>query len=89
MLQQERWLSLQRKADLLWQRSWDRHLRLAVTGLTRSGKTAFVTALIHQLEQAGFSARLPHWQVLQQEAMEKLAKMLVPMCLLFPKSLRR
>ena len=67
MLQQERWLSLQRKADLLWQRSWDRHLRLAVTGLTRSGKTAFVTALIHQLEQAGFSARLPHWQVLQQE----------------------
>lgn len=66
MLQQERWLSLQRKADTLWQRTWDRHLRLAVTGLARSGKTAFVTALIQQLEQAGFSARLPHWQVLQQ-----------------------
>ena len=66
MLQHERWLNLQRKADTLWQRTWERHLRLAVTGLARSGKTAFVTALIQQLEQAGFSARLPHWQVLQQ-----------------------
>jgi uncharacterized protein len=66
VLQQERWRSLQRKADTLWQRTWDRHLRLAVTGLARSGKTAFVTALIQQLEQAGFSAKLPHWQVLQQ-----------------------
>ena len=35
--------------------AWDRHLRLAVTGLARSSKTAFVTALIQQLEQAGFS----------------------------------
>mgnify|MGYP000896281601 FL=1 len=66
MLQRERWLNLQHKADTLWQRTWDRHLRLAVTGLARSGKTAFVTALIQQLEQAGFSAKLPHWQVLQQ-----------------------
>lgn len=66
MLQRDRWLNLQPKADTLWQRTWDRHLRLAVTGLARSGKTAFVTALIQQLEQAGFSAKLPHWQVLQQ-----------------------
>ncbi|WP_024872800.1 YcjX family protein [Tolumonas lignilytica] len=66
MLQQERWRNLQRKADTLWQRTWDRHMRLAVTGLARSGKTAFVTALIQQLEQAGFNAKLPHWQVLQQ-----------------------
>ena len=66
MLRREQWLNLQRKADTLWQRTWDRHLRLAVTGLARSGKTAFVTALIQQLEQAGFSAKLPHWQVLQQ-----------------------
>lgn len=33
--------------------------------LSWSGKTAFITALVQQLEQAGFSARLPHWQVLQ------------------------
>lgn len=66
MFQREQWLKLQRKADTLWQRTWDRHLRLAVTGLARSGKTAFVTALIQQLEQAGFSSKLPHWQVLQQ-----------------------
>ena len=42
-------------------------LRLAVTGLARS-KTAFVTALIQQLETGGFSAKLPRWQVLQQGA---------------------
>ena len=59
------WQSWQETADTLVNRSLDRHLRLAVTGLSRSGKTAFITALVHQLEQAGFSARLPHWQVLQ------------------------
>jgi uncharacterized protein len=59
------WQHWQDKAETLVNRSLDRHLRLAVTGLSRSGKTAFITALVQQLEQAGFSARLPHWQVLQ------------------------
>ena len=59
------WQQWQEKAETLVNRSLDRHLRLAVTGLSRSGKTAFITALVQQLEQAGFSARLPHWQVLQ------------------------
>jgi len=61
-----RWQQLQRNVDTLWNRAWDRHLRLAVTGLARSGKTAFVTSLVEQLESAGFEARLPHWQVLQR-----------------------
>ena len=59
------WQSWQETADTLVNRSLDRHLRLAVTGLSRSGKTAFITAPVHQLEEAGFSSRLPHWQVLQ------------------------
>lgn len=56
----------QDKADTLINRTLDRHVRLAVTGLSRSGKTAFITALVHQLEQAGFqTARLPQWQLYQ------------------------
>lgn len=65
VFEKHRWQHWQEKAGILVNRSLDRHLRLAVTGLSRSGKTAFITALVHQLEQAGFSARLPHWQVLQ------------------------
>ena len=63
MAEHARWQQLQRNVDTLWNRAWDRHLRLAVTGLARSGKTAFVTSLVEQLESAGFEARLPHWQV--------------------------
>ncbi len=59
------WHQWQTQAQMLVNRSLDRHLRLAVTGLSRSGKTAFITALVQQLEQVGFSARLPHWQVVQ------------------------
>ena len=54
----------QQQAKTLVQRSLDRHLRLAVTGLSRSGKTAFITALVHLLEQAGHDPCLPHWQVM-------------------------
>lgn len=34
---------------ILADRAMDRHLRLAVTGLTRSGKTVFITSLVHHL----------------------------------------
>src|SRR5262245_9619308 len=38
----------------------DRTLRLAVTGLSQSGKTAFITSLVHNLVSAvGKPARLP------------------------------
>ncbi|MCK2183699.1 YcjX family protein [Halomonas getboli] len=43
--------------DLL-ERGRDRQLRLAVTGLSRAGKTAFLTSLIDQLRHAGLEARL-------------------------------
>ncbi|PSJ43882.1 YcjX family GTP-binding protein [Zobellella taiwanensis] len=49
------------KAGAWVQRGLDQRLRLAVTGLSRSGKTAFITSLVNQLEHAGIDARLPHW----------------------------
>lgn len=52
--------------DTLWQRVQNRHLTIAVTGLSQSGKTAFITSLIDQLQRAGSTARLPAWQALQE-----------------------
>ncbi|SUC40536.1 ATP-binding protein [Proteus mirabilis] len=40
---------LQNELTALINRGVDRHLRLAVTGLSRSGKTAFITSLVNQL----------------------------------------
>lgn len=40
-------------------RGVDRYLRLAVTGLSRSGKTAFITSLVNQLLGVHSGARLP------------------------------
>lgn len=45
---------LQHQLHHFVQRGLDNHLRLAVTGLSRSGKTAFITALVDQL------LHLPH-----------------------------
>lgn len=50
--------SLAREFNDLLERGRDRQLRLAVTGLSRSGKTAFLTSLVHQLRHAGLEARL-------------------------------
>lgn len=40
------------EASILADRALDRHLRLAVTGLRRSGKTVFTTAAVHHLTDA-------------------------------------
>lgn len=50
---------LQQDIGALVNRGVDRHLRLAVTGLSRSGKTAFITALVNQLLSVHNGARLP------------------------------
>ncbi|TCV99859.1 YcjX family GTP-binding protein [Biostraticola tofi] len=49
----------------LLDRGLDRHLRLAVTGLSRSGKTAFITSLVNQLLMANQGARLPLFNVVR------------------------
>ncbi|MEZ3500450.1 YcjX family protein [Pantoea sp. KPR_PJ] len=48
-------------------RGADRHLRLAVTGLSRSGKTAFITSLVNQLLNVHSGARLPLFSVVRDE----------------------
>jgi len=40
---------IQNKLHKFVQRGLDNHIRLAVTGLSRSGKTAFITSLVDQL----------------------------------------
>ncbi len=60
----EHWLGLasSHAADLL-DRALDRQLRLAVTGLAHSGKTAFIASLVNQLEHAcSRDAKLPLWR---------------------------
>ncbi|QEA39416.1 YcjX family protein [Pistricoccus aurantiacus] len=47
-----------RELQNLVERGRDRQLRLAVTGLSRAGKTAFLTSLVNQLRHAGLEARL-------------------------------
>ncbi|MFC0267989.1 YcjX family protein [Kushneria aurantia] len=51
-------LSLPGYAGDWLERGLDRQLRLAVTGLSRAGKTAFLTSLVNQLRHAGLDARL-------------------------------
>lgn len=50
---------LKQEIHALVNRGVDRHLRLAVTGLSRSGKTAFITAMVNQLLNLHSGARLP------------------------------
>lgn len=50
---------IKNELSALMNRGVDRHLRLAVTGLSRSGKTAFITSLVNQLLNIHTGARLP------------------------------
>lgn len=46
-------------------RGLDQHLRVGITGLSGAGKTAFITALVHQLLNAERD-HLPMWEVLAE-----------------------
>lgn len=50
---------LAKELTQLAQRSLDNHIRLAVTGLSRAGKTAFITSLVNQLIHSSVSDNLP------------------------------
>jgi len=58
---------LQNEFGSLVNRGLDRHLRLAVTGLSRSGKTAFITSLVNQLLHVHSGARLPLFSAVREE----------------------
>ncbi|SIS41432.1 YcjX family protein [Neptunomonas antarctica] len=45
----------------------DRHLKIAVTGLSRSGKTVFITSLVHHLMEAHQSRSLPFFEVASEQ----------------------
>jgi len=47
------------KVNGLWERSLDRHVRVAVTGLSGAGKTAFITSMINQLLTCTSNNNLP------------------------------
>lgn len=57
---------LQNELTTLVNRGLDRHLKLAVTGLSRSGKTAFITAMVNQLLHIHQGARLPLFSVVRE-----------------------
>ncbi|GAA0857725.1 YcjX family protein [Aliiglaciecola litoralis] len=58
---------LQNQAKVLGKRIADHHVSLAVTGLSKSGKTAFITSLINQLLHARDHADLPFFSVVAQK----------------------
>ncbi|WP_158160940.1 YcjX family GTP-binding protein [Grimontia hollisae] len=51
--------SVKRQVNKWVSRGLDRHVRLAVTGLSRAGKTAFITSLINQLLHSATNPRMP------------------------------
>jgi uncharacterized protein len=58
---------LQHQGREITGRAFDRHLRLGVTGLSGSGKTAFITSLVHQLTQGDHSTHLPFFDVIREQ----------------------
>lgn len=52
-------MSLRKEMAQFVHRSTDSHVRLAVTGLSRAGKTAFITSLVNQLIHSGSHDNLP------------------------------
>ncbi len=60
---------LTQEMNKLVKRSLDRHIKLAVTGLSRAGKTAFITSLVNQCLHAGVSDKLPLLSVTREGRM--------------------
>jgi predicted YcjX-like family ATPase len=50
---------LKSEADKLLKKTLNRHIKLAVTGLSRSGKSAFITSLVYQLCEQANTTNLP------------------------------
>ena len=58
--------NIKRKAGKLFNRAIDQHINLAVTGLSRSGKTAFITSLVNQLLTEGNDSQLDFFAPVHQ-----------------------
>ncbi|QBL08942.1 YcjX family protein [Rheinheimera sp. D18] len=57
---------LQHQGHELTSRALDRHLRIGITGLSGSGKTAFITSLVQQLTVGDQPDNLPFFDVVRQ-----------------------
>ncbi len=66
IIKKQRLDKLKNKASELINRSLDQHINLAVTGLSRSGKTAFITSLVNQLINEGSNSRLSFFDPVHQ-----------------------
>ncbi|MBH0016031.1 YcjX family protein [Pseudoalteromonas sp. NGC95] len=58
--------SIKGKAQKALHRSLDQHVKLAVTGLSGSGKTAFITALVKHLTTQADDKNLPFFDVMRE-----------------------
>ncbi len=57
---------LKQKANELFARTIDQNISLAITGLSRSGKTAFITSLVNQLLNEGSGTKLSFFDPVHQ-----------------------
>ncbi|WP_153916052.1 YcjX family protein [Shewanella sp. TC10] len=72
---------ISKKTSQLVHRSTDRHVRLAVTGLSGAGKTAFITGLVNQMLHAGSNVKhnpLPLWQVSRENRLIGIKRAMQP-----------
>ncbi|REL27588.1 YcjX family protein [Thalassotalea euphylliae] len=67
ILSQDKFDQLKQKAGNLLNRTLDQHVNLAVTGLSRSGKTAFITSLVNQLLSEGGEKHLTFFNPVHQD----------------------
>ena len=66
LLSTDKLTKLKDKANDLLSRTLDQHVNLAVTGLSRSGKTAFITSLVNQLINEGNNTQLSFFNPVHQ-----------------------
>lgn len=65
-------------ANTLIERARSQHITLAVTGLSRSGKTAFITSLVNQLQQGNTVEQLPLLNVVRQRRLKQVRQVAQP-----------
>ena len=66
LIDKEKLNKFKHKANDLLNRTIDQHVTLAVTGLSRSGKTAFITSLVNQLVNEGHNSQLSFFNPVHQ-----------------------
>jgi len=66
LLNSEKLKKIKHQASSAFNRVIDQHVNLAVTGLSRSGKTAFITSLINQLINENSDSKLTFFDVIHQ-----------------------